>query len=227
MSEDLRPDLEPLPPRLRHLPVYRGYPVPFFVTWVDGVPEFRAADARRFARALNDRLCWVCGDRLGQYLTFVLGPMCTITRTTAEPALHLTCAEWSARNCPFLVRPHMVRRGHEELIAQDATSRGDAILRNPGVTALWTTKTYTLFKDDRGQVLLSVGEPTRPVAWIAEGRSATRAEVDASIRSGFPLLEATCEKEATDDLRQLAREELARRRDEALVYLPRTRMRVD
>jgi hypothetical protein len=34
--------------------------------------------------------------------SFVVGPMCGINRNSAEPPSHKECAQWSARNCPFL-----------------------------------------------------------------------------------------------------------------------------
>jgi hypothetical protein len=38
----LRPELTELPLRMRGLPLdERGYPVPWFVAWIDGKPEFR------------------------------------------------------------------------------------------------------------------------------------------------------------------------------------------
>ena len=41
----LRAELEALPARLHFLPVdERGYPVPWFVAWRDGKPEFRAME---------------------------------------------------------------------------------------------------------------------------------------------------------------------------------------
>lgn len=58
----MRPELEKLPERMRNLPVDgRGYPVPFFVAWKDGKPEFRAMDNLKFFDCMNRRLCWVCG----------------------------------------------------------------------------------------------------------------------------------------------------------------------
>src|SRR5688500_69447 len=93
----------------------RGYPVPWFVSWLDGKPEFRVADASKFRLALRERRCWVCGERTKRRkdnwpdLTFVLGPMCTITRTTAEPPCHFECAEFSAMACPFLSMPKAKR----------------------------------------------------------------------------------------------------------------------
>src|SRR5215831_3288717 len=111
MTTPLRSELTELPRRLKALPVdARGYPVPWFVAWHDGVPDFRIADTAKWRRAVRERRCWVCGDRLGRYLAFVIGPMCGINRTTTEPPLHRECAEWSVMNCPFLVRPHAKRR---------------------------------------------------------------------------------------------------------------------
>ena len=37
-----RPELEPLPDRMKRLPVHRGYPVPWFVEWVRTVEIGRA-----------------------------------------------------------------------------------------------------------------------------------------------------------------------------------------
>jgi hypothetical protein len=187
----LRKDLPVgIPDRIRNLPVdERGYPVPWFVDWIDGKPEFRAMDGRKFARCINEKLCWVCGERLKKHVAFVIGPMCTITRTSAEPPSHLDCAEWSVKACPFLSKPQMKRR-EDDLINNENTHgrvAGVAILRNPGVSAIWITTRYTIFPDDNGRPLLEVGDPVS-LTWWREGRDATRSEVIASVESGLPLL---------------------------------------
>lgn len=189
----IRSDLEALPLRLRKLPIdARGYPVPWFVAWVDGpdgpetVPEFRAMDPRKWRRAVKERLCWVCGEPLGRWLVFPIGPMCSITRTIAEPPSHLECAEWSVRNCPFLSQPKMVRR-EDGLPADVEAPGGLAILRNPGVMCLWVTRSFEVFDAGGGKPLITIGNPDR-VMWWCEGRAATREEVDASVTSGYPNL---------------------------------------
>jgi len=201
----LRAELEALPSRLALLPIdERGYPVPWFVAWADGRPEFRAADGDKWRRAVRDRLCWMCGAPLGKWLTFVIGPMCAVNRTTAEPPCHTECARYAARNCPFLSRPHMTRR-EDELINADVHARegaGVPILRNPGVTLLWTTRTYRVFYDDRRNPLITIGEASS-VEWFAEGRAATRAEVDASIQSGLPLLRDVADRDGLAALVEL------------------------
>lgn len=192
---------EPLPDRMRHLPVDdRGYVVPWFVAWKEGKPEFRAMDGEKFARAIREKRCWVCGDRLGVRMCFVAGPMCGINRTSAEPPSHVECARWSARNCPFLSNPRMVRREDEQInqCAFIDNSAGFGIARNPGVSMLWITRQYEVFRPDRkasgSGYLIQMGEQ-ESVEWWTCGREASRDEVMASIDSGLPNLEAIAKME--------------------------------
>ncbi len=268
---NVRPELEPLPPRLRKLPLdARGYPVPWFVAWVDGpdgpesVPDFRVVDARKFSPAVKLKLCWICGEPLGRWLAFPIGPMCAITRTISEPPSHLECVEWSVRNCPFLTQSSMVRRdddlptdareaaGHgikcwicgeplgrwlafpigpmcaitrtiseppshlecvewsvrncpfltqssmvrrdDDLPTDAREAAGHGIKRNPGVTCVWVTRSFEVFNDGRGKPLFTIGDPDR-VMWWCEGRTATAAEVDASVTTGLPILMAAAQRD--------------------------------
>lgn len=200
--------LDTLPLRMKDLPRdQRGYPVPWFVDWLDGVPEFRAMDRVKFARALRERLCWVCGQRLGVHVSFVAGPMCGVNRTSSEPPSHRECAQWSAINCPFLSNPKMVRReddlmNNPKLREQAA---GFAITRNPGVAMVWTTRSYEVVNVGNGS-LITMGEP-ESVEWFASGRKATREEVDGSIETGLPILEGVARQQAggIEALRQAQR----------------------
>jgi len=180
--------IEPLPPRMQPLAVdERGYVVPWFVDWIDGKPEFRAMDGKKFVRAIREKLCWVCGQRMGRLMTFVAGPMCGINRTSSEPPSHKECAEWSTRNCPFLSNPQAIRRVDEVIGADMSNCAGNALTRNPGVVMLWTTKDYSIFNDGKDKPLLHMGEPVS-VEWYALGKSASREQVIASIESGIPAL---------------------------------------
>ena len=86
-------DMVSLPMRMRSLSIdERGFPIPWFVAYKDGKPEFRAMDGEKFVRALRGKLCWVCGQKLGVTMAFVAGPMCGINRTSAEPPSHRDCA---------------------------------------------------------------------------------------------------------------------------------------
>jgi hypothetical protein len=203
----MRPELAPLPPRMQQLAVdERGYPVPFFVAYIDGKPDHRIMDPQKWKRAVHERLCWTCGQKLGAHLCFVLGPMCGINRTTTEPPTHLECARWSVVNCPFLSRPRMDRREREKMIAAGAGSIGGfSIDRNPGVSMLWITRTYEIWRPDTGGVLIEIG-PAESVEWWYEGRAATRAEVAESVRTGLPFLEekARLQEGAMEELQKLA-----------------------
>lgn len=200
---DLRPELPPLPDRLKRLPIARGYPVPWFVAWLDdgglptepgtGVPDFRVLRPGAVALAHNKQRCWICGQPLGSYKTFTLGPMCAVNRTSAEPPSHLECADWSARACPFLSRPN-ARRRDEGLPGASVAPPGIMLKRNPGVALVWTTRSYKPVPDGQGGALFRVGDPT-DVRWYAEGRPATREEVMASIDSGLPALREYAELE--------------------------------
>lgn len=183
----------PAPANVRHLPMdpKRGIPVPWFVAWIDGQPEFRVADKLR--DAIRFGLCWVCGRKRGRYGTFLTGPMCAVNRNTAEPPCHLECAVWSAQVCPFLTRPH-ARRRDRNLPEGSSDPGGISIKRNPGVSLLWTTRQWRVVGDGRGGVLFSLGDPSG-VQWWAEGRAATRAEVEASVESGLPILREMAEAE--------------------------------
>jgi hypothetical protein len=205
------PRFPDLPAHMRHLKTdTRGYPVPWFVAWRDGAPIFQAMDGDKLARAVRDGLCWICGGKLGRFRASVIGPMCAITRISAEPQSHPDCATFAARNCPFLTNPQARRLpekhwpgGTREPMA------GVAIERNPGVALVWIERTPTiLVKLNKGN-LFQLGDPEH-VEWYAHGRVATAYEVKASIISGLPLLRAECGKEPPGPRRLAALQELAR-----------------
>jgi hypothetical protein len=198
-----------IPERMRSLPIdRRGYPVPWFVAMVDGEWDFRVIGPGKVITAIQRNKCWICRDHLGTYKAFVTGPMCTITRTSAEPPSHLDCAKYSVKACPFLTKPNM-KRNDKDLPMEMVDPAGIFIKRNPGVTAIFITKIFKplqVKRETRGSdILIRMGEPER-IEWYAEGREATRAEVDHSMDTGLPLLVAEAEKEgALAELNQYKR----------------------
>jgi len=198
-------DLASLPLRMRKLPLdARGYPVPWFVAWVEGVPEFRIMDVAKWVLAVKERRCWVCGESLGRWLAFPIGPMCAITRTTSEPPSHRECALWSLANCPFLSNPQMVRRS-EHLPPEAERPAGLPIMRNPGVVCLWITREYETWPTEDQRRLITVGVPSE-VTWWREGRRATRAEVQESIDTGMPALLETAKLQGPFAVEALAKQ---------------------
>jgi hypothetical protein len=178
----------PIPERMQNLPISdKGFPIPWFV-YIDPVTnesDFRVIGSGKLVMAHQKHLCWLCGQKMGTYNCFVVGPMCTINRVSAEPPSHIGCATYAVRACPFLTQPRM-RRNKKDQILKAREVGGVMLKRNPGVTALWCTKTYEPFRVHNG-VLFYLGPPTE-VQWWSEGRTAKLAEVQASIDSGLPAL---------------------------------------
>lgn len=186
MTHAIRPDLPAIPRFMTALPIdERGYPVPWFVDWFNGKPEFRAASQKKLVTAINQRRCWTCGSRLFGEEVFVIGPMCAVNRISGEPPSHRECALFAATACPFLTKPQMVRR-ENDLPAEKLEPAGIPIRRNPGVTLLWYTRHHRIMEVPNG-VLFQIGRPFK-TEWYARGRPATRAEVMESIESGLPAL---------------------------------------
>lgn len=207
----LRSELPPMPAPIARLPVARGYPVPWFVAWLDekerpvrrgtGTPDFRVLHPDAIEDALAGNLCWICGGAMSRNVAvaFVVGPMCAVNRVSAEPCSHVYCADWSARACPFLTRPKAKRR--EDVPEAATEAAGIALMRNPGVALVWLTRnpSYRIVQNGK---LFDIGDPVQ-ARWYAHGRRATREEVMASIESGFPLLEELAAEQGEDALREL------------------------
>src|SRR5262249_6685969 len=132
----------PIPKRMKKLPISKtGFPTPWFVARVPqtGEHDLRVADQAKKYMAIKRGLCWLCGEPLGQFKVFVIGPMCSINRVSSEPPCHLDCAEYAARACPFLSKPRM-RRNEQNMPEGHQEAPGVMLKRNPGVVALWVTK---------------------------------------------------------------------------------------
>src|SRR5262245_24259263 len=128
-----------LPPRMQRLPISaEGYPIPWFVATIDGKPDFRCYTTEKIRGAIKFKKCWLCGELLGKHMTFVIGPMCAVNRTSADPPAHHDCATYAAKACPFLTQPRM--RRHEKDLPEDRSVAGFGLARNPGVALLWTTR---------------------------------------------------------------------------------------
>jgi len=203
------------PAAMRTRPIdHRGFPVPWFVTekTEDGKWDFVHIDRGRMHEAIKFDKCWVSGQKLGRYKAFCVGPMCVINRTAGDPPVTREIALWSVQVCPFMSRPRARRADrNEDQVVEGAGVDGIAILRNPGVTAVWITKNSE-YQRGRG---FYIGDPEE-VTWWREGRTATRAEVDASINSGIHILEQVAREEGP-----AAEAELRRYVERAEPILPR------
>jgi hypothetical protein len=183
-----------MPERIAKLPVdEKGRPVPWFVAWIDGKPDFRVADGDKVPKAIKESLCWICGEPLGRFKAFLIGPMCAVNHVSSEPPSHKDCAIYSAQACPFLATPKMHRR-ERDLPADYAEPAGLFLRRNPGVALIWITTGFRVLGlqgdgngGSRPGILFQIGDAVQTL-WYCEGREATKEEITESIESGLPLL---------------------------------------
>lgn len=209
----------PVPMSMRSLPVDPDrtyFHVPWFVAWINGKPDYRVIAPGKIIQAVKGDLCWLCGQQIGPAKAFVIGPMCSLNRTSAEPPCHVECAEYAVQVCPFMTRPQM-KRNEKDLPANKKEMPGFGLKRNPGVVLVWQTRSYMPFRATAGEagILFELGDPLAVSFW-AEGRLATREEVLASIDSGLPLLAEM----AIEDPLPGAMDELNRRYEAACALLP-------
>lgn len=191
----------PLPVRLKGRPVDdRGFPVPWFVPYVNGKPDFRCMDSEKMVSAIRYKRCWMCGQPLGKHMTFAIGPMCMVNRNISEPPSHLACVQYGVKACPFLTQPKM--RRNEKGMPQGGHIAGIGIMDNPGLTVLWTTLSYRTFRPGNGGVLFEIGDPEH-IEFYTEGRKATQKEVLAVLEERIPKLVSEATKEGPEAVAQL------------------------
>lgn len=166
--------MTPIPTRMAHLPLdARGLPVPHFASMIDGVATPSVPDVAKLAPALRNKLCWCCGEKLGQHLAFVGGTVMSISRGCGDPPSHLECCEYAARVCPFLSSPNLTEAK-----------------ASPSVICVYVTKACRPFttKDKRGQGFMVELGPPEQILWFSRGREATREEVRESVHGQFGAL---------------------------------------
>lgn len=185
-----------MPARVASLPRSKlGFPIPYFAEDVNGERDFRVVSAVKMAHAVRNDLCWVCGGKMGKFKAFVIGPMCGINRTISDPPSHRDCAIFSAKNCPFLSRP-LAQRRTDGLPEEGQDAAGFGLKRNPGAVGVWVTKSFRPFRPHAGNsgILFRLGDPEE-ILWFAQGREATRAEVQHSVDTGLPSLWEMAERD--------------------------------
>jgi hypothetical protein len=99
---DKLPNREPL--RTLKLPRYKGFPIPWMF-WIskEGIPDFKVLDHHRVLRCAQERLCGICGVKLGRYLWFVGGKVSCEHHSFLDPPMHWDCADYSFSICPYLL----------------------------------------------------------------------------------------------------------------------------
>ncbi len=203
MSTQKPPPPPPIPPftatdiekpkRIAALRTYRGWPIPWFIEFRDGFPDFVTINPRKIIDALYNETCWICGQKLVGDVTFSVGPMSGVNLTAAEPPQHYDCAAYAVQVCPFLVNPSARRRDgcHEKTGSRQVEGGID---HNPGVMLLWTCKSFTSFDVEGGKLCKMHGPPVQ-AEWWRRGHIASRDEVVDAIDLGVAKIKAMIEEE--------------------------------
>lgn len=211
---ELRKGLPDLPSRMSTRPLdERGYPVPWFVHYIEGKPDFRVIRPDGFIDAVRWKKCWVCGGRMGLYCSFVVGPMNVINRMTPEPPSHRECAEFAVKACPYLILPAS-RRRDKNVPEGTELPAGNMVDHKPTAVVIWITKHWRPTRVSNGY-LIEMGPPTE-VSWWKEGRVATRDEAKEQFEASFEIMMRTARDEGETSVARLEH-----RKAESLRYLPR------
>ena len=98
----------PIPERMRHLNVYRGYAVPWGVLVADGVVHFAINREEIRDRMISEDRCSICGTKLLRGRWFVGGPGSAFHPRGAyiDMPMHSECKDYSLTACPYLAAPH-------------------------------------------------------------------------------------------------------------------------
>jgi hypothetical protein len=93
-----------IPKELSHLKVdERGYPIPYFVPWQDGKPNFRFTDMEKIIDCVEHNRCGVCGRKLYKDFSYVISGIIGMgNRVSSDPAMHRVCAEFALASCPHM-----------------------------------------------------------------------------------------------------------------------------
>jgi hypothetical protein len=64
---------------------FAGLPVPFMVKWHEGKPDFRVMDGDACLRCVHEKLCGICGEKLGDTAWWIGGHRRTNIRCSLTP----------------------------------------------------------------------------------------------------------------------------------------------
>lgn len=165
------PDIA-MPDRIAVLPTDpRGFPIFFSITQPDGSYSFEGISLHRLLLCAKDRLCGICGQKLGYWVSFVGGPKSITNRVFTDPPMHRECAEYAFAVCPFLLRS-----GWDRTRRKDVLSRRDDVIvpsaeadfNKPERMGMLITREYRLYAVDHDALVFRTA-PAKEVVWMSGG----------------------------------------------------------
>lgn len=103
-----------IPSSLKHLSVdERGYPIPYFVAYVNGKPDFRLYDSEKWRLCIKFDKCAICGRKNHpKSYFFIGGELMSKNKVSSDNAMHRACAEFSLQACPHMYFQKADRNDH-------------------------------------------------------------------------------------------------------------------
>lgn len=184
-----------MPPRIAALPRdARGFPVPWNILWVNGVPNFAINDSMKHIQAVTGCLCPICGESLGKWKWFVGGPKSAFDPNGWYIDLpgHVECIEYALQVCPYL----SVRNYHREtpLIERVKIPEGHEVLdetQDPTRPLLFVMVATAMVEIMPRIGQLPVVRPRKPwlgIKFWRHGQELSREEGEALARQIVPDL---------------------------------------
>jgi len=177
-----------MPASLARRPQYNGMPIPFMSPIdAEGRPLFSIDDEILKMRAINERLCGLCGEPLGQWIGFIGEAANRDARIFQQPGMHVNCIQYAATICPWIANPgYQVRNNAVPSLARrpqcngmpipfmspiDAEGRQILMLNpeaandpRPERLLIYVTSDYYMVPN--GQGLAVRVEPYKKIIWI-------------------------------------------------------------
>lgn len=158
----------PIPRRLSRRPRdSRGYPLGCLVLIKpDGTPDFRATDVSKWVAVVKGRCCSLCGESLGANIAFIGGPLSHENRVFTDPGMHLECALYAMKVCPYLAMPnsrHARKVAPVEGISYKVTEH--VTVAKPERFFIAVTKAYHPYQLEDGSLVVRAG-PWLSTEWF-------------------------------------------------------------
>lgn len=159
-----------MPESIKRLPVdeKRGLPIPLMNQAPDGTHSFVAINFKTVMRILEEKLCGICGEKLGFASAFVSGPLSFQNRAYSDPPFHPDCARFAMTVCPHIVIPHAQRATDtrvEREVGKVQNGPG-AVAQKPQewIIAIAPTAETVAHMSNVG-LLIRCGKPTRAIRY--------------------------------------------------------------
>ncbi|GLH30150.1 hypothetical protein WSS15_28000 [Acetobacter pasteurianus] len=177
----------PIPSRMLNLRrLNSGLPIPKFATWEGDKPNLTVMNRDFFGTALRNKLCWICGQKMGRFASFVGGPKSTASKCFVEPPMHRDCAEFAMQVCPYLVTGNNERKNKLTPLEEKQHRSAGTDPDNPIIFGMSISNDWHFISGENCFFLKNVAE----VIWWKHGKLASSKEAEKAVLEGEQAVQA-------------------------------------